>query len=194
MTSGSFGTMGFCLPSAIGTHYANPRSKVLAIDGDGSLRMNLGELHTIASLDIPIKILMLNNNSDGMVQNLQDVAYQGIRIGTQRPKDVNFAEIAQSFGFTYAQRVSDSSEIQKSIEEFMNTDGPCFLEVRTDREEVLYPKVPAGASYKDMILGPYIKQVTGDTSGTDGDMGFELVNNTLNSLSGVSVPGSLSDK
>jgi acetolactate synthase-1/2/3 large subunit len=164
MTSGSFGTMGFCLPTAIGIHYANPHSRVLAIDGDGSLRMNLGELHTIVSLDLPIKILMLNNNSDGMVQNLQDIEYEGIRIGTQRPKDVHFADIASSFGFTYAERISNINDLKKSIEAFMNADGPCFLEVCTDREEILYPKVPAGESYKDMILGPYIKHVSEDES------------------------------
>lgn len=157
MTSGSFGTMGFSMPTAIGVHYANPHSRVIAIDGDGSLRMNMGELHTITSLDLPIKILMLNNRSDGMVQNLQDTAYEGTRIGTQRPKDVNFAEIARSFGFSYAERVSSRNDLKEKMEAFMNAEGPCFLEACTDREEIVYPKVPAGGSYKDMILGPYIK-------------------------------------
>jgi acetolactate synthase-1/2/3 large subunit len=157
MTSGSFGTMGFSMPTAIGVHYANPHSRVIAIDGDGSLRMNMGELHTITSLDLPIKILMLNNRSDGMVQNLQDTAYEGTRIGTQRPKDVNFAEIARSFGFSYAERVSSRNDLKEKMEAFMNAEGPCFLEACTDREEIVYPKVPVEGSYKDMILGPYIK-------------------------------------
>lgn len=161
MTSGSFGTMGFSMPTSIGVHYANPDARVIAIDGDGSLRMNLGELHTIASLNLPVKILMLNNRSDGMVQNLQDAAYKGVRTGTQRPKDVRFADIAGSFGFGYAKRISERSDLKSSMEAFLNAEGPCFLEVCTDREEVLYPKVPAGGAYKDMILGPYIKQVHG---------------------------------
>ncbi len=121
--------------------------------------MNLGELHTIASLNLPIKVLMINNRSDGMVQNLQDAAYGGIRTGTQRPKDVLFAEIAGSFGFGYAARISDRGDLKDAIEAFLKADGPCFLEVCTDREEVLYPKVPAGGAYKDMILGPYIKEI-----------------------------------
>ncbi|WP_319507503.1 thiamine pyrophosphate-binding protein [uncultured Methanolobus sp.] len=162
MTSGSFGTMGFSMPTSIGVHYANPEARVIAIDGDGSLRMNLGELHTIASLDLPIKILMLNNRSDGMVQNLQDAAYDGMRTGTQRPKDVHFAEIARSFGFSYGERITDRSDLKDGMEAFLNAEGPCFLEVCTDREEILYPKVPAGGAYKDMILGPYIKQVSRD--------------------------------
>ncbi|MDY0387571.1 MAG: thiamine pyrophosphate-binding protein [Methanolobus sp.] len=163
MTSGSFGTMGFSMPTSIGVHYANPDARVIAIDGDGSLRMNLGELHTIASLDLPIKILMLNNRSDGMVQNLQDAAYDGVRTGTQRLKDVHFAQIASSFGFSYAKRIADRSDLKEGMEAFLNADGPCFLEVCTDREEILYPKVPAGGAYKDMILGPYIKQVSGNS-------------------------------
>lgn len=159
MTSGSFGTMGFSMPTAIGVFFANPDSKIIAIDGDGSLRMNLGELHTIASLDLPIKILMLNNKSDGMVQNLQDAAYEGFRTGTQRQKDVNFAEIARSFGFNYSKRIRDRQDLRQGIEDLLAVEGPCFLEVCTDSEEVLYPKVPAGGAYKDMILGPYIKHV-----------------------------------
>jgi acetolactate synthase-1/2/3 large subunit len=163
MTSGSFGTMGFSMPTSIGVRYANPEARTIAIDGDGSLRMNLGELHTIASLNLPIKILMLNNRSDGMVMNLQDVAYDGARTGTQRAKDVHFAEIAESFGFDFAERISDRKDLKAGMEAFLNSEGPCFLEVCTDREEILYPKVPAGGAYKDMILGPYIKQV-GDES------------------------------
>lgn len=159
MSSGSFGTMGFSMPTSIGVQYANSDARVIAIDGDGSLRMNLGELHTIASLNLPIKVLMLNNRSDGMVQNLQDAAYDGVRTGTQRPKDVRFAEIAGSFGFEYATRISDRDDLKDAMEAFLKADGPCFLEVCTDREEILYPKVPAGGAYKDMILGPYIKEI-----------------------------------
>ncbi|ODV50169.1 acetolactate synthase large subunit [Methanohalophilus euhalobius] len=159
MTSGSFGTMGFAIPTAIGVHYANPDHKIIAIDGDGSLRMNLGELHTIVNLSLPIKILLLNNRSDAMVLNLQDVAYAGIRTGTERQKDVNFAAIARSFGFNYTARITEREKLEGGIKAFLDAQGPCFLEILTDREEVLYPKVPAGSAYKDMILGPYIKQV-----------------------------------
>jgi acetolactate synthase-1/2/3 large subunit len=160
MTSGSFGTMGFAMPTAIGVHYANPNSKIIAIDGDGSLRMNLGELHTIASLNLPIKVLMLNNRSDGMVMNLQDASYNGIRTGSERNNHANFAKVAKVLGFNYAKRVSNKTYLKSELEQFLNTNGPCFLEVLTDKEEILYPKVPPGSTYKDMILGPYIKNIT----------------------------------
>ena len=158
MTSGSYGTMGFALPTAIGAHYENPKSKIIAIDGDGGLKMNLGELNTISDLDLPIKIILLNNMSDGMVLNLQDVAYDGIRTGSERSKDIDFSIIAKDFGFSYAKRISDRNQLKKELEELLKSNGPGFLEICIDKEEVLYPKVPLGSGYKDMILGPYIKK------------------------------------
>jgi len=158
MTSGSYGTMGFALPTAIGSYFANPDSKVIAVDGDGSLRMNFGELHTIATLGLPIKVLLLNNMSDGMVQNLQDYSFNGERVGSQRKKDINFARIAQDLGFGYSSRVICRDGLLAGMESFLASVGPSFLEVMTDREEILYPRVPAGLPYKDMILGPYIER------------------------------------
>jgi len=157
MTSGSYGTMGFSLPTAIGVYFANPDCKIIAVDGDGSLRMNFGELHTIATLNLPIKIIMLNNRSDGMVMNLQDKAYGGLRTGTERQGDVNFSKIAENLGFYYAQRIIDRNKLESELKIFLKKEGSCFLEICTDKEEILYPIVPAGAGYKDMILGPHIK-------------------------------------
>ena len=158
MTSGSYGTMGFALPTAIGAYYENPNSKIIAIDGDGGLKMNLGELNTIANSNLPIKIILLNNMSDGMVLNLQDAAYDGIRAGSERSKDVDFSRVAKNFGFNYAKRISDKTELKTELEELFKSQGPCFLEICIDKEEVLYPKVPVGSPYKDMILGPYIEK------------------------------------
>ena len=158
MTSGSFGTMGFALPTAIGAYYENRESKIIAIDGDGSIKMNLGELNTISELNIPIKIILLNNRSDGMVLNLQDVAYQGIRAGSERKKDIDFSKIAKDFGFNYAKRISDKNKLIEELDEFLESEGPGFIEICIDKEEVLYPKIPLGSPYKDMILGPYIKK------------------------------------
>jgi len=159
LTPGSFGTMGFGMPSAVGAYYANPDSTVIVIDGDGSFRMNMGELYTIGSLELPIKILLLNNKSDGMVRNLEDVAYGKRHSATERKTDVNFAEIAKHCHYKFAQRIVSRSELAESLGSFMRTAGPCLLEVMTDIEEVLYPVVRAGSSYKDMDLGPYIKEV-----------------------------------
>lgn len=159
LTSGSFGTMGFGMPSAVGTHFANPEATIIAIDGDGSFRMNMGEMHTIGSLGLPIKSLLLNNRSDGMVRNLEDVAYGKRHSATERVSDVDFSQLAKHCKYAFAKRITARSELSAALRSFLDTPGPCLLEVLTDIEEVLYPVVRAGSSYKDMHLGPYIKEV-----------------------------------
>lgn len=159
LTSGSFGTMGFGMPSAVGAHFAAPEATVIVIDGDGSLRMNLGEVHTIGTLHLPIKILLLNNMSDGMVRNLEDAAYGGRHSATERPQDVSFSAIARLCGFTFAERIAKRVDLRSGLEDFLAADGPAMLEVMTDIEEAIYPIVPAGKGYHDMNLGPYIHEV-----------------------------------
>ncbi len=159
LTSGSMATMGFGMPSAIGAYFANKNASVLVVDGDGSFRMNMGEVHTIGVLGLPIKILLLNNHSDGMGRNLEDVTCEGRHSASERTVDVNFAQLAKLCHFTFAERIHLRSNLQNGLEAFIKSEGPCLLEVVTDREEVLYPVVRPGASYADMELGPYIKQI-----------------------------------
>lgn len=159
LTSGSFGTMGFGLPSAIGAHFANPDANVIVIDGDGSLRMNMGELHTIGSQNLPIKILLLNNRVDGMVHNLENAAFDSRHFVTQRSGDVNFAKIAEQCQFHYSKRISQRAMLSNALQEFLALKTNAFLEIMTDKYEVLYPIVRAGKSYSEMELGPYIHEV-----------------------------------
>ena len=156
LTPGGFGPMGFALPAAIGAYYANPNSKILAIDGDGSLLMNLGELFTIGRYQLPIKVLMLNNHGDGMVRNVQDFLYDGQHIATQKNANTNFANIAHELGFVFHMRIEDRGQLQSGLKKLMTTKGPAFLEVVSDEQEILYPRIPAGQGYKDMVLGPYM--------------------------------------
>jgi acetolactate synthase-1/2/3 large subunit len=160
MTAGAFGTMGFSLPNAIGVHFADPKARVIAIDGDSSIKMNMGEIHTIGSLGIPIKVLLLNNHADGMVRTIQAVFYDRQFTATERGFDANFAAIAKECGFRWCRKISKREELESSMKEFLAAEGPCFLEVVTDREEGVYPVIPQGKGYKDMILGPAIKEVT----------------------------------
>jgi len=158
ITSGGYGTMGFALPTAIGVHYANPEATVIAIDGDGSLLMNLGELFTVGKYRLPVKILMLNNHGDCMVRNIQDILYDGAHVGTKKITSVSFANVAKEMGFNFHQRVEDRSDLIEALENFIQADGPSFLEVVCDVDEVLYPRIPAGMGYKDMILGPHMEK------------------------------------
>jgi acetolactate synthase-1/2/3 large subunit len=160
MSSGAFGTMGFSMPCSIGVYFANPGSKVIAIDGDGSLKMNMGEIHTIGSLGIPIKVLLLNNHADGMVRTIQAVFYDRQFTGSERNYDANFANIAKECGFKWCRKISKREDLEAAMKEFLAAEGPCFLEVVTDREEGVYPVIPQGKGYKDMVLGPFIKEVT----------------------------------
>jgi acetolactate synthase-1/2/3 large subunit len=158
LTSGSFGTMGFGMPAAVGACHANPDARVIVIDGDGSFRMNMGEMHTIGTLGLGIKVLLLNNHGDGMVRNLEDVAYGGRHSATERPCDVNFAAMAKHCHFRFAERVVARTAVGERLDALLASDGPALLEVVTDIDEVLYPVVRPGTAYADMELGPFIQK------------------------------------
>ena len=157
LTSGGYGTMGFALPTAIGAHYANPDDTIIAIDGDGSLLMNLGELFTVGKYQLPVKILLLNNHGDCMVRNIQDLMYGGAHVGTKKITDISFANVAQEMGFAYSRRIENRDELKQGLEDFIGAEGASFLEVVTDVDEMLYPRIPSGRGYKDMILGPHME-------------------------------------
>ncbi len=157
ITSASMGTMGFGLPAAIGAQYAHPDKLVIDVDGDGSIRMNIGEMETCTTYELPVKILLLNNLGDGMVVQWQTLYFNGRFSGTDKSlhrKD--FVKAAEADGFEFARRVSKYEDLRKALEEFISFPGPAFLEVMTDKEAFVYPMVGPGQPYKDMLTGPYI--------------------------------------
>jgi acetolactate synthase-1/2/3 large subunit len=158
LTSGGFGTMGFALPCAIGAHLADPATKMLAIDGDASLRMNMGELHTIGTRCLPIKVLLLNNHSTGMVRNIQTARYEGKIIATEETcRTVSFADIAGQCGFEMADKIEKRADLKTALNNMLACEGPAFLEVVTDIEEAVYPVIAPGDGYRQMNLGPFIR-------------------------------------
>lgn len=160
LTSGGFGTMGFALPCAIGAHLADPATKILAIDGDASLRMNMGELHTIGTRCLPIKVLLLNNHSTGMVRNIQTARYEGKIIATEEIcRTVSFADIAGQCGFEMADKIEKRADLKMALSNMLACKGPAFLEVVTDIEEAVYPVIAPGDGYRQMNLGPFIRSV-----------------------------------
>lgn len=160
LTCGAFGTMGSGMPLAVGAVSAMPSSPVIVVDGDGSFRMNMGELFTIGTQHLPIKILLMNNHADGMVYNLEDVSYGRRHSATCRNEDVRFDQMAKLCGFGFSKRVIQTRELEPAIDAWLSWEGPAFLEVITDRNEVLYPVVRPGSSYKEMELGPNIKRIS----------------------------------
>ena len=157
LTSGSMGTMGFGLPAAIGAQLANPSALVVDVDGDGSIRMNYGELETLTTYDIPVKVLLLNNMGDGMVRQWQDLFFTSRYSGTDKTlHKKDFVKAVEADGFGFARRVSRNPDVRPALQEFVRFAGPAFLEVMVDQNAHVYPMVPPGMGYKDMITGKWI--------------------------------------
>jgi acetolactate synthase-1/2/3 large subunit len=157
LTSGSMGTMGFGLPAAIGAQFARPDRLVIDLDGDASVRMNLGELETVTTYDLPIKIVVLNNYGDGMVMQWQRMFFKGRLSGSEKSlRKKDFVKAAQADGFRYAKRLDRKQDVPGVLAEFLAYDGPAFLEVIIDAEADVYPMVPPGMSYLDMVTGDFI--------------------------------------
>ena len=158
LTSGSMGTMGFGLPAAIGAQLANPGALVIDVDGDGSIRMNLGELETLTTYDIPVKVSAAQQPrrrhgapvaGSVLRQPLlglgQDAAQEGLR-QSGRGRRLRLCQA----------RRDCSAEVRPMLDEFVNFPGPAFLEVMVDPTAHVYPMVGPGMGYKDMITGKWI--------------------------------------
>ncbi len=157
LTSGSMGTMGFGLPAAIGAAFARPDKLVIDVDGDASIRMNLGELETVTTYGLPIKVVVLNNFGDGMVMQWQRLFFKGrLSASDKSLRKKDFVKTAQADGFGYAKRLDRKADVPRVLEEFLKYPGPAFLEVVIDPEAGVYPMVGPGLSYHDMVTGDFI--------------------------------------
>jgi acetolactate synthase-1/2/3 large subunit len=157
LTSGSMGTMGFGLPAAIGAQFARPDRLVINIDGDGSLRMNIGEMETVTNYNLPVKTLLFNNQGDGMVRQWQKMFFAERFCGTEKflhRKD--FVNAARADGFEFAVRVSEKNHVETVLQEFVHYNGPAFLEVMIDPDACVFPMIGPGMGYKEMLTGPHI--------------------------------------
>jgi acetolactate synthase-1/2/3 large subunit len=157
LTSGSMGTMGFGLPAAIGAQFACPARLVIDIDGDSSIRMNIGELETVTTYDLPVKVVVLNNLGDGMVKQWQKLFHKGrLSASDKSLHKKDFIKAAQADGFRYAVRLEHKADVPRVIAEFLAFKGPAFLEVMIDPDAGVYPMVGPGQSYDQMITGDFI--------------------------------------
>jgi acetolactate synthase-1/2/3 large subunit len=163
------GTMGFGLPAAIGAQFANPDAMVIDIDGDASIRMNLGELETVTTYNLPVKVVVLNNLGDGMVKQWQRLFYKGrLSASDKSLHRKDFVKAAQADGFEFAQRIERKEDVERIVAEFVAFSGPAFLEVIIDPVADVYPIVGPGLSYEHMLTGEHIKSRAKDTP-TDPD-------------------------
>ena len=164
LTSGSMGTMGFGLPAAIGAQFAERNRLVIDVDGDASIRMNLGELETATTYGLPVKVLVLNNFGDGMVRQWQKLFYEGRMSASDKSlRSKDFVKTAQADGFEYAERLSSNDDLERVVREWLEFDGPAFLEVIIDPDAGVYPMVGPGLPYDQMITGDFIPYRTKTT-------------------------------
>jgi acetolactate synthase-1/2/3 large subunit len=151
ITSGGLGTMGYGLPAAMGAHFARPDVPVFDIAGDGSIQMNIQEFGTIASNKIPVKVVILNNMYLGMVRQWQELFYDHRYSFTELPP-VEFVKIANAYGIE-GMRVESPDEVLPALQASLDCDGPFVMDFRIEREENVFPMVPAGAAINEMIGG-----------------------------------------
>jgi len=163
INSGGLGTMGFGLPAGIGAKLGRPDKEVFVIDGDGSFMMTMQELITAVQYKVPVKIAIINNGYLGMVRQWQELFYERryseVDLSVQ-PDFVKLAEACGAVGF----RAEKPSEVREIIEEALKIqDRPVVMDFHVDREENVLPMVPAGKSYRDMILDDGKKAIEAET-------------------------------
>lgn len=150
ISSGGLGTMGFGLPSAIGAKVACPDSLVIDIDGDASIQMTITELTTAAQFNIGVKVIVFNNEEQGMVAQWQSLFYEN-RYAHTHQVNPDFVKVAEAMGLQ-ADRCIKPGEVREKLEWLINSDGPALLEVVTDKKVGLFPMVPAGRALHEMLV------------------------------------------
>jgi len=149
LTSGGLGTMGFGLPAAIGAALAEPERTVVCFSGDGSLQMNIQEMATAADEGLNVKIVLMNNNSLGLVYQQQSMFY-GQPMASKYKREIDFLKIAEGFGLDVCD-LDAADNPAATLAEALRKPGPCLIHASIDREEFVYPMVPPGAANTEMI-------------------------------------------
>lgn len=149
ISSGGLGTMGYGLPAAIGAKVAKPDALVIDIDGDASLAMTITELSTAAQFNIGVKVIVLNNEEQGMITQWQNLFYED-RFAHSHQINPDFVKVADSMGLQ-ARRLADPKDMTEALQWLINTDGPALLEVITEKKIPVLPIVPGGKGLDEFI-------------------------------------------
>lgn len=153
ITSGGLGTMGFGLPAAVGAAFARPGRPVTCLSGDGSFFMNVQELETCVRYNLPVRLVVLNNGSLGMVRQWQDIFWRKRFIHTCQKPVCSLSRVAESFGLS-AWSAEDPDQLEEALDGAFAAKGPSFVECFISCEENVYPMVPAGGQL-DQFLDPH---------------------------------------
>ena len=150
ITSSGLGTMGFGLPAAVGAQVARPNDTVVCISGDGSFMMNVQELGTVKRKQLPLKIVLLDNQRLGMVRQWQQLFFQERYSETTLTDNPDFLMLASAFGIP-GQHITRKDQVEAALDTMLNSDGPYLLHVSIDELENVWPLVPPGASNSEML-------------------------------------------
>jgi acetolactate synthase-1/2/3 large subunit len=160
-SSSGLGSMGFGLPAAMGAQFGNPDKLCIAIVGDGGFMMSLPELATVASNRLPLKIIVMNNGTLGMVRQWQELFYNRRYCAVAMDAFPNIELLAAAFGIK-GKSVDRPSELDAALREAVEEPGPYLLNVNVSPEENVYPMIPSGGAVNEMILQPPKPVAVGD--------------------------------
>ena len=152
LTSGGLGTMGFGFPAAIGAKFGKPEEEIWAIVGDGGFQMTLCEMATAVQENINVNIAIINNNFLGMVRQWQELFFEK-RYQATPMVNPDFCKLADAYGIPN-RLVTQRDEIEEAVRFARGIDGPTLIEFVVEKEEMVYPMVPAGADLHDMKRRP----------------------------------------
>ncbi|HGN9112243.1 TPA: acetolactate synthase 2 catalytic subunit [Enterobacter hormaechei] len=150
ITSSGLGTMGFGLPAAVGAQVARPNDTVICISGDGSFMMNVQELGTVKRKQLPLKIVLLDNQRLGMVRQWQQLFFQERYSETTLTDNPDFLTLASAFGIP-GQHITRKDQVEAALDTMLSSEGPYLLHVSIDELENVWPLVPPGASNSQML-------------------------------------------
>ncbi len=150
VSSGGLGTMGFGVPAAMGVAFTNPDRPVVSVSGDGGFQMTIQELGTIAQYNLPVKMILLNNQFLGMVRQWQEL-FNDRRYASTGLTNPDFIKIAEGFGVP-GRKITDREDLSQALDELLAKEGPCLLEIEVQQEGNIFPMITPGASVSDIRL------------------------------------------
>jgi len=156
INSGGLGTMGFGLPAAVGAKVACPDETVVCVAGDGSLIMNIQELATCVTEQIPVKVFLMNNGYMGMVRQWQELFWDRRYSSVVMGSSPDWVKLAEAFGAT-GLRVDRAEELEGTLRQALETDGPVLVDVRVTAEENCFPMIPPGEAARDLVEAPGLR-------------------------------------
>jgi len=165
LSSGGAGTMGYGFPAAVGAQFGRPGETVIAVVGDGGFQMTLSELATAAIHKLPVKVLVLDNKYLGMVRQWQNLFFDNRLSGVDLEGNPDFVKLAEAYGIK-GFHIKRTADIDKILTRTLEHDGPVVVHCHCEKEDNVFPMIPAGASLEEMLIEPPRRKLAKPTGST----------------------------